>query len=330
MFHCIENLARYTDYKIILVETTNNKNYPIKFSSTYFKIVTLPEFKNLIQNIVSRDIQKVFITGWGNSEIRYFTKYFYKNNVNLILLSDQPLKNSFRQKIGKKLFQRYLRKFKYVIVPGKAGYDLMRYYGVNDENIRTGLYTATNKIFCHAKVLRDNFKKYPKVFLFDGQFIKRKGVEFLIKEYSQYRKLSKEPWELVMVGKGELEHIIPPFVKNLGFVHQDNLGDIYANAGCFVLPSYEDHWGVVIHQAVTAGLPLLVSPFCMSHYDLFRENENGFFINPLIEASLTQAMLKIEKINDEKLKEMGKVSFQLSKSYSTEKWVENMKTLIEN
>ncbi|MBI5540804.1 MAG: glycosyltransferase, partial [Bacteroidia bacterium] len=245
----------------------------------------------MIQNIVSRDIQTVFITGWGNSEIRHFTKYFYKNNVNLILLSDQPFKNNFRQKIGKKLLQRYLRKFKYVIVPGKAGYDLMRYYGVKDENIRIGLYTATNKIFNNAKALRDNFKNYPQVFLFDGQFIKRKGVVFLIKEYSQYRKLSKEPWELVMVGKGELEHIIPPFVKNLGFVHQDNLGDVYANAGCFVLPSLEDHWPLVIHQAACAGLPLLLSPFCFNHFEFFGENENGFFINPHIEGSLTQAML---------------------------------------
>lgn len=330
MFHCIENLALNISYKIILVETSYNKNYPVKFSSSNFQIINLTEFNNLIQKIDNRDIQKVFITGWGNSEIRYFTKYFYKNNVNLVLLSDQPFKNNFRQKIGKKFIQRYLKKFKYVIVPGKAGYDLMRYYGVKDENIRIGLYTATNKIFSYAKALRDNFKNYPKVFLFDGQFIKRKGVEFLINEYSQYLKLSKNHWELVMVGKGELEYIIPPFVKNLGFVHQDSLGDVYANAGCFVLPSFEDHWGVVIHQAALAGLPLLITPFCMSHYDLFKENENGYFIDPNIKGSLTNAMLKIENAGINKLRYMGNISYELSNFNSIQKWVENMKTLIEN
>lgn len=330
MFHCIENLARYTDYKIILVETTNNKNYPIKFSSNYFKIVTLPEFKNLIQNIDSRNIQKVFITGWGNSEIRYFTKYFYKKNVNLVLLSDQPLKNNLRQKIGKYFIQGYLGKFEKIIVPGKAGFDLMRYYGVPAEKVYIGLYTATNSIFNKAKTSRDNLKNYPRIFLFDGQYIKRKGVEFLIKEYLQYLKLSKDPWELVMVGKGELEHIIPSFVKNFGFVHQDNLGEIYANASCFLLPSFEDHWPLVIHQATCAGLPLLLSPFCYNHFEFFRENKNGFFVNPHIQGSLTQAMLKIEKLNEEKLKEISKLSFELSKSYSIEKWVELFKDLVNN
>lgn len=330
MFHCIENLALNISYKIILVETSDNKNYPVKFSSPNFQIIGLTEFNNLIKKINNRDIQKVFISGWGNGSIRYYADYFYRNKIDLVLLSDQPLKNNFRQKIGKKFIQGYLRKFEKVIVPGKAGYDLMKYYGIPDKKIITGLYSATDKIFNFAKCLRDNLQEYPKVFLFDGQFIKRKGVEFLIKEYSQYRKLSKEPWELVMVGKGELEHIIPPFVKNLGFVHQDNLGDIYANAGCFVLPSLEDHWPLVIHQAVLAGLPLLISPFCMSHHDLFKENENGYFIDPNIEGSLSNAMLKIENAGINKLRYMGNISYELSNFNSTQKWVENMKTLIEN
>lgn len=328
MFNCIEKLAAETKHKIILVETTHNKNYPIKFSSSLFEVLNISDFKKFIQNILPGDILKVFITGWVNNTIKQMADYFYKNKVKLVLLSDQPLKKNLRQRIGKNFIQPYLNKFENVIVPGKAGYDLMLYYGVDKEKIRTGLYTATNNIFNEAIVLRDARTDYPKVFLFDGQFIKRKGVEFLIKEYLDYLKLAKDPWELVMVGKGDLENIIPYSIKNLGFIHQERLGEVYANAGCFILPSHEDHWGVVIHQAACAGLPLLISPYCGSHFELFKENINGFFINPFEKGSLTQAMSKIESLEAVKLKEMGSYSLEFSKVFSVENCANNFLEII--
>ena len=330
MFNCIENLAVAIEHKIILVETTYNENYPVKFASSHFEILNMTDFNKFIQNVDVKDIQKVFITGWANSKIKQFTNYFYKSKVKLILLSDQPFKNSLRQEIGKNFIRKYLSRFENVIVPGNAGYHLMRYYGVQKEKIRTGLYTASNKIFNEAKALRDSRVNYPKAFLFDGQFIKRKGVEFLIKEYLDYLKMSKDPWELLMVGKGELENIIPPFVKNIGFIHQERLGQVYSDAGCFILPSYEDHWGVVVHQAACAGLPLLISPYCGSHFELFKENINGYFINPFEKESLTQAMLKIESLDAVKLKEMGNSSFELSEMFSVETWTKDFIEIINN
>jgi glycosyltransferase involved in cell wall biosynthesis len=330
MFNCIENLAAAIEHKIILVETSSSENYPVSFESKHFEIVSYTELKNRLLNINAEDISKVFIAGWVNNKIKQLANYFYKNNVRLVLLSDQPFKNNLRQKIGKIFIRQYLGRFENVIVPGKSGYDLMRYYGVQKTKIKTGLYTAVNKIFNEAKLLRDSQANYPKVFLFDGQFIKRKGVEFLIHEYLNYLKLTIDPWKLVMVGKGDLENIIPPLIKNLGFIHQDRLGEVYANAGCFILPSYEDHWGVVVHQAACAGLPLLISPYCGSHFELFKENINGYFINPFEKGSLSQAMLKIENSNSLKLKEMGNSSFELSEVFSAETWTKNFIEIINN
>lgn len=133
-----------------------------------------------------------------------------------------------------------------------------------------------------------------------------------------------------MVGKGELENIIPPLIKNLDFIHQDSLGEVYATAGCFILPSYEDHWGVVVHQAACAGLPLLISPYCGSHFELFKENINGYFINPFEKGSLSQAMLNIENSNSLKLKEMGNSSYELSEVFSAETWTKNFIEIINN
>lgn len=321
MFSCIEELARILQYKVILVETTENKNYPVRFSSKNFEIFNYTEFKEFLHHINSKSIIKVFITGWANNKIKQITSYLYKNKVRLVLLSDQPQKNNIKQKIGKLFIKFYLNRFENIVVPGKAGFDLMLYYGVKKEKVITGLYTATEKIFNNAKLNRDSKRDYPKAFLFDGQFIKRKGVKFLINEYLNYLNISKDPWKLIMVGKGELESIIPSQIQNFGFIHQNKLGNIYSNAGCFILPSYEDHWGVVVHQATSAGLPLLISPYCYSHYELFKQNENGYFIDPYIKGSLTEAMLKIENSNPQNLRAMGEISYELSKAFSVEKWV---------
>ena len=330
MFNCIEELACSIQYKVILVETTENKNYPVRFSSKNFEILNYTEFKEILHHINSKSIKKVFITGWANNKIKQITSYFYKNKVRLVLLSDQPKKNNIKQRIGKLFIKFYLNRFENIVVPGKAGLDLMLYYGVKKEKVITGLYTATEKIFNSAKLSRDSKIDYPKTYLFDGQFIKRKGVKFLINEYLNYLNISKDPWKLIMVGKGELESIIPSQIQNFGFIHQNKLGDIYSNAGCFILPSYEDHWGLVVHQATSAGLPLLISPYCYSHYELFRQNENGYFIDPYIKGSLKNAMLKIEQISSQKLKEMGDYSFELSKAFSVDKWVKLFKDLIDN
>ena len=45
---------------------------------------------------------------------------------------------------------------------------------------------------------------------------------------------------------------------------------------------------------------------------------------------LKKAMFKIENSSEEKLKEMGELSFELSKKFSVENWVNIFNSLIEN
>ncbi len=47
-------------------------------------------------------------------------------------------------------------------------------------------------------------------------------------------------------------------------------------AGALVLPSRIDHWGVVIHEATCAGLPVIASRNCFATVDLVQDGINGF------------------------------------------------------
>lgn len=62
-----------------------------------------------------------------------------------------------------------------------------------------------------------------------------------------------------------------------------NIGDI------LILPSYHEPWGLVVNEAMAAGLPVIVSNECGSSLDLVRDGENGYVLSPFL---LSGKMLK--------------------------------------
>ena len=52
--------------------------------------------------------------------------------------------------------------------------------------------------------------------------------------------------------------------------------DDFAQADVFVLPSRYDGWGVVVNQALAAGLPIITSDEVGAGFDLVEPGSNGF------------------------------------------------------
>ena len=117
-------------------------------------------------------------------------------------------------------------------------------------------------------------------FLFCGQMIARKGVDHLLAAFATLPENAR----LLLVGReAELPQMLaslPPAargrVRYAGFQAPDALPPFFAQADVFVLPSRHDGWGVVVNQALGAGLPIITSDQVGAAHDLLRENENGF------------------------------------------------------
>lgn len=98
-----------------------------------------------------------------------------------------------------------------------------------------------------------------------------------------------EPWPLVIAGDGPLyasiarrisEQSLTEYIHLIGHQSYNELPTLYASAGALVFPSLSETWGLVVNEAMAAGLPVLVSENVGCHPDLIREGINGWTFNP--------------------------------------------------
>jgi glycosyltransferase involved in cell wall biosynthesis len=80
-------------------------------------------------------------------------------------------------------------------------------------------------------------------------------------------------------------------VDFLGVVDNDKLPGSYHQADAFILPSLSESWGLVVNDAMAAGLPELLSHNINAAKFLLKEAINGFGFNPADEAEITKAIV---------------------------------------
>jgi glycosyltransferase involved in cell wall biosynthesis len=123
------------------------------------------------------------------------------------------------------------------------------------------------------------------VFLFCGQIIPRKGVDILIRSFDALIRAGL-PARLLLVGRrADLDRMLglasPATRERIsyqGFVDPIDLPELFAKAHVFVLPSRHDGWGVVVNQAIAAGLPVICTDAVGAGLDLVKDGVNGFRI----------------------------------------------------
>ncbi len=125
----------------------------------------------------------------------------------------------------------------------------------------------------------------PLRILYCGQLVHRKGVDLLVRAFVRLAERD-ENVRLKLVGDGELRAdlvgAIPEGVRArvefTGFLQVNELAAQFAGADVFVLPSRHDGWGVVVNQALAAGLPIICSDAVGAAVDLVAPGENGTIV----------------------------------------------------
>ena len=177
-------------------------------------------------------------------------------------------------------------------------------------------------------------------FLFCGQMIRRKGVDLLLEAFGRLVSDGLDV-ELLLVGReAELPEFLSAMsddararVRYLGFQPPERLNDYFSQADVFVLPSRHDGWGVVVNQALGAGLPVIASDAVGAALDLVEPGVNGLLCRAGDANSLLSAMQVVARDPD-CARRWGEVSRQKALAITPEagadKWVDVFRTLDGN
>jgi hypothetical protein len=94
-------------------------------------------------------------------------------------------------------------------------------------------------------------------------------------------------------------------IRVLGEQDPDALPALFAAADAFVFPTLADEWGVVVNEALAAGLPVLGSVHSQAVEELCAEGTTGWIFDPEDRASTIAAIDRAFATSAEQLQLMG-------------------------
>ena len=173
-------------------------------------------------------------------------------------------------------------------------------------------------------------ESFPHVFIYVGRYYEFKGIKDLWQSFIELKNETKNDWQLWCLGTGDLDAEFPQHsaVKNFGFVQPKELEDIVKKAGVFVLPSYYEPWGVVVHEYAAAGFPLICSKAVGATTAFLKNNKNGYIFETKSKEELKKALYKIMQKTDAELFEMGEQSQRISSKITPEKWADTLTSMM--
>ncbi len=290
-------------------------------------------YKSLI--LLAQEIDPIItvVSGWQDRSYLKVASSLRKKNKIVVSGFDDQWHNSNRQLLAFILgrFNYFSRFFSHAWVTGPYQFEYARNIGFKKNEIIYDLYSADITLFQSAYLRRieKNNLYYPRRFLYVGRLEPIKGLLCLIRAWENIN-YDRNDWELHIIGNGSLNDTLK-LIKGI-FVHNfmqphDLINEIN-NYGCFILPSIDEPWGVVVHEFAAAGFPLIVSNKVGSAPIFLLSGINGFYFNSNDYLSLSNMMLKIIKFTNDDLRKMGKVSNSLSFRITPSTSADNLLSLL--
>lgn len=210
--------------------------------------------------------------------------------------------------------------------------DFYRAMGVPAQRIFDYPYTVDNQRFIAASRLSDTEREAVRadmglapgipVVTFASKFMARKHPADLIKAGEILRRRG-HALQLLYVGTGELEEKLRALAATCpelpvvfaGFRNQTELPRILGASDIFVLPSEDEPFGLIINEAMCAGLPIVAASEIGCVPDLVRHDENGRLFDARDATGLADALEPLVA-NSALREEMGRRSRSMMDGWS--------------
>jgi glycosyltransferase involved in cell wall biosynthesis len=276
---------------------------------------------------INLEIPDIFFhTGWVHPGFKSLAHAVKRSAGAVILTLDNNQKHNLRQFLGGLAFRAFIRRrIDGAWVSGESCYRLMRSFGLPADKIYTGLYGADPSIFRPGPPLNER----PKQFIFVGQFVQRKAPDLLLRAFQRFR-LQNPEWRMAFVGSGPLESSLKgPAVEVLPFLPSLQVAEKMRESRFLILPSHEEHWGVVVHEATLSGCGLILSDVIGAGADLLSA-ANGYSFRAGDESALYQSLCRAANIDADEMGKISAESIRLAANFGPSHFTRSFARIVED
>ncbi len=239
--------------------------------------------------------------------------------------------------LTKKLIRDWCLRLDRVIAPTWEIKRVLVEYGVPENHIEvipTGIDTEKFETPPSRSLREELGIGDKKILLYVGRLGKEKNIDFLLRVF---KRLEDPDVVLVIIGDGPEREHLEEIVEELGLedrvaftggMPREEVIDAYKCADVFVFASYTETQGLVILEAMAAGLPV-VALGKMGVKDLLERSGGGIMIEELDEKEFAEAIEKV--LSDPELRErLSRAGRKFVKeNFSIRRTVEKMVKLYE-
>lgn len=203
--------------------------------------------------------------------------------------------------------------------------------GASDPEQQEGAPTATPP--AHRYFQGDHVK-----FLYVGQIAPRKGLDTLIEAIAAVPPLQRASMQLAIVGEGTTEEkerlarrvaacSLQDQIHFMGRQPYSKLAAFYENSDVFVFPTLNDYRALVGFEAISHGLPVLMSKHDGAASEVVDEQRNGLIFDPLDREDFSSKLAWFLE-NRDKLKQMAEHSRHKSAMFTPQAAASNLANAI--
>lgn len=285
-----------------------------------------------IDAVVGKTPRVLVISGWFMPILQNYINQTRGGGGRVITLTDNPMKRGWRLWAWVAYFWlKHRRDFSGFVAAGESARKLLRFAGVPDRQIAVGEYPCDLSIFTNGGPLAWREKKIVYV----GRFIGVKNIGRFLNAFIRFGK-SHPDWSLDLYGQGPLQKAIEAKIAASGlktivlhpFATPQELSVMYKQVRVLALPSYSDHWGVVVQEAAASGCAEIVSTGVRAA-DQFCTEKNAVIVDPMSEDQMVAAMEKLAGWTDAQWTAAQEESVKLAQTLTPQTFSDGLRRLID-